>query len=66
MDQIDIQEMKNVIDGLLDLAVPHAKAIRAYFNALIDQGFNEDQALRIVMRHGVIPPYGNAPEIKGG
>ena len=64
MDYHEIVEMKATLDGIIEMAIPHAKAIWAYYNALKEEGFNDEQALKIVMRHGVIPPYGNAPETK--
>lgn len=57
MDYDKIVEMKASIDGIIDLADHNAKAVKTYFDALVAEGFNDDQALRIVMKHGPMPPY---------
>lgn len=57
MNEIDIIEYKNMLKGIIDLAVPHAEAIRAYYNALIKSGFTPEEALRLTERHGYQPPF---------
>jgi hypothetical protein len=52
-------EFKNAIRGIVELAVDHAKAVKGYYDALIGEGFTPEQALRIVLSHGYMPPHHN-------
>ena len=56
MNHIDIVEIKAAVEGIMELAIPHAKAVHVYFEALTKEGFTDDQALKIVMKHGYCPP----------
>lgn len=49
---------KEFIDGLpnlIKLCTMIAKSEKAYFNELVKEGFSEEQALQIVMAHGIYP-----------
>jgi hypothetical protein len=54
--EINIIELKNVIDGLMSLAPTNARAVRVYYNALVAEGFTPAEALKIVLSHGYAPP----------
>lgn len=56
MDELARIEYENALKGVIELAVPHAKAVKAYYNALVAEGFKEEQALRMVINHGYCPP----------
>ena len=56
MDEIDVIEYKNFLSGMMNLAVFHADAVRAYYSALVKSGFTRVEALRIVEKHGFQPP----------
>ena len=56
MDMLDITELKAAIDGMIEMAPHNAKAVKAYYNALVEEGFTEDDALHLVTAHGYMPP----------
>jgi len=56
MDHIDIVEIKAALKGCIELAPAQAAAVRAYFDSLKAEGFNDEQALRIIMKHGYCAP----------
>lgn len=56
MDELAKIEYENALKGVIELAIPHAKSIKAYYDALVSEGFNEEQALKIVIKHGHCPP----------
>lgn len=51
--EMALKEMKSNIPLMIDLGVQVSKLLREYYNALIKEGFTEQQALQIVINHGV-------------
>lgn len=47
-----IKGMKDVVD----FAISHAQAVRAYYEALVNSGFSEPEALTLICHHGYMPP----------
>ena len=62
MTEIEIIEYKNTMQGMVELALPHAKAVRAYYLALVDEGFSVTQALQLTIHHGYMPPLPRSNE----
>ena len=53
---IDLSSMKPLLDGLpliIASMLPIAKAYKAKYDALVQEGFTEKQALEIVIRRGI-------------
>ncbi|SHJ52564.1 hypothetical protein SAMN02745163_02068 [Clostridium cavendishii DSM 21758] len=48
-----MEDINNRMDQVLQSIQMASKIQRNYFNGLIESGFNEEQALQIVIAHGV-------------
>ena len=46
--KLALVKMKEGLPHLIEMYVIKATLVREYYNALIEQGFNEEQALKIV------------------
>jgi len=68
MDEMVKAEIRERNRILVDYVVEHriqsarwARMVRTYYNNLIKAGFNENQALSIVLKHGIQPDTPNKP-----
>ena len=55
--------LKAALRDIALMAGDYAKAVKAYHDALINEGFTKNQALRLVIAHGYMPP---APNVGNG
>lgn len=63
MDEMEIIEYRAMMQGFIELAGGHAKAVFSYYSELVNSGFTETQALTIICAHGYMPPFhGNGNE----
>ncbi len=48
-----LEELKSNSSFMIEVAFSIAKFNRAYFEALVDQGFSEEEALELLKVHGI-------------
>ena len=58
--EMAIKELKSNLPTMIEYSKIVAKQLKAYHEALVKEGFTEDQALEITIRHG--NTYGNTNE----
>ncbi len=54
--EMQMDAMRNNAKALVEYQFHVAPLVHSYYKALISAGFDEKQALQLVMAHGVVPP----------
>ncbi len=55
IQQKALREAKEQLNHYIEVTRIVAEQLKHYYNALVEEGFTDEQALKIVIAHGIIP-----------